>query len=64
MNIRGRRSDEWLIKFIKSPSRVIDSGDPYAVKLYEQFKPTLMQNHDIPDEDIISILDYITEASK
>jgi cytochrome c551/c552 len=63
-NIRERRSDEWLQKFIRNSSAVIASGDDYAVTLYNEYSQLQMPSHDLSDEDIVSILDYITEASK
>ncbi len=63
-NIRGRRSDEWLQKFIQNSSAMIASGDDYAVNLYNDYNQLQMPNHDLSDEEVTSILDYITEASK
>ena len=58
-NVYERRTIPWLINFIKYPQRVIDGGDPYAVKLYKQYKQ-YMPNHDFfSDEEILSILSYI-----
>lgn len=63
-NIRERRPDEWLQKFITNSSAVIESGDEYAVALYNKFNRLQMLNHDMTNEDVTSILDYITAASK
>ncbi len=54
-----RQSVEWLISFIKYPQKVIESGDEYAVALYEKYKQ-YMPNHDfLSDEEIKSILSYV-----
>jgi len=63
-NIRERRPDAWLQKFIQNSSAVIESGDDYAVALYNEYNQLQMPNHDLSDEDVVLILDYITEASK
>ncbi|GAB5525378.1 MAG: hypothetical protein Roseis2KO_32500 [Roseivirga sp.] len=63
-NIRDRRSDDWLRKFIKNSSAVIESNDSYAVDLYNQYNQLQMPNHDLSDEEIASILEYITAASE
>ena len=36
--ITERRSEEWLVKFIKDSESVIKSGDPMANKLFAKFK--------------------------
>lgn len=53
-------SIDWLKSFIKNPAAKIASGDDYAVKLYEQYKPTMMTSFSsLKDEDIMHILAYI-----
>jgi mono/diheme cytochrome c family protein len=62
--IEARRNEAWLIKWIKNPQGMIDSGDEYAVKLYEQYKPTIMQGFpSLSDDQIKSILAYVKEAN-
>jgi mono/diheme cytochrome c family protein len=57
--INQRRSEEWLLKWIKNSQRVIQSGDAYAVALYSKFKPTVMPNFNYSDEEIKAILAYL-----
>lgn len=55
-----RRPEEWLLRFIKSSQSVIASGDPVAVKLFEEFNKTPMP--DMPqfsEADIKEIIEYI-----
>jgi mono/diheme cytochrome c family protein len=35
-DVEGRKDREWLIGFMMNPKAVLDSGDPYAVKLLEE----------------------------
>jgi hypothetical protein len=35
-NVRQRREVEWLISFMQNPKAMIESGDPYAVKLADE----------------------------
>ncbi|MCS6834365.1 MAG: cytochrome c, partial [Flammeovirgaceae bacterium] len=59
-----RQSIPWLINFIKYPEKVIKSGDPHAVELYNQYKQ-YMPNHDfLSDEEIIAVLSYIQDETK
>ena len=62
-NVWERQPVPWLINFIKYPQKVIDSGDPYAVALYEEYKQ-YMPNHDFfSDEEILSILAYVKDET-
>jgi len=65
-NVTKRRDMDWLIKFTRYPEKTIQSGDPTAFCLYEEYASAgYMPNHDaIPDSTIASIYDYITVASK
>ncbi|GMV19298.1 MAG: cytochrome c [Polyangiaceae bacterium] len=58
--VADRRSEEWLLQFIKSSQSVIASGDPVAVKLFNDFNKTPMP--DMPqfsEADIKDIIDFI-----
>jgi cytochrome c2 len=57
--INQRRSEDWLLKWIKNSQQVINSGDAYAVALYSKFKPTVMPNFNYSDEEIKAILTYL-----
>jgi len=58
--IEERRPVAWLIPWVKNASKVIASGDKYAVELYSKFKPTMMTSFDgLSDDDIKGILAYI-----
>ncbi len=41
-NVGQRRDAEWLISFMQNPKAVIDSGDPYALKLAEESRGVVM----------------------
>ncbi len=62
-NVWERREIPWLVNFIKYPQKVIESGDEYAVALYEEYKQ-YMPNHDfLSDEEILSILAYVQDET-
>ncbi|MCC5943457.1 MAG: c-type cytochrome [Bernardetiaceae bacterium] len=63
-NVTDRQSVPWLVNFIKYPQRVIDSGDPYAVKLYEEYKQYMPNQDALGDENILKILSYIEWAQE
>lgn len=63
--IEQRRSEEWLLKWVKNSQAVIKSGDEYAVKLYNDYNKTAMTSFSLKDVEIKAILAYVkTEAEK
>jgi mono/diheme cytochrome c family protein len=58
--ISKRRPTSWIIKWVKNSSKVITSGDEYAVKLFEdndkQQMPAFPQ---LSDQDITSIVAWV-----
>jgi len=60
--ISDRRSEEWLIKWIKNSQAMIASGDPEAVALYKEYNEAAMTAFpELSDDNIKSILAYIKE---
>ena len=62
--IEERRERSWLLSWIKNSQKVIESGDEYAVALYEKYKKVAMPAYPFTDAEIISVLEYIDVASK
>ena len=62
-NVTERRELPWLIGFIHNSQKVIQSGDEYAVNLYNKFNKTVMPSFAYSDEEITSIIAYIKSAS-
>ncbi len=58
-----RRSEAWLLKFIKSSQTVIASGDPDATKLFAEFNKTPMPDVVYTEAQIKEILAFIGAAS-
>lgn len=59
-------SIQWIIDFVHNSSAVINSGDEYAVALYNEYNKVQMQAFTgLKDEDILNILAYVqAEANK
>lgn len=53
-------SEQWLYPWIKNSQKVIESGDAYAKKIFEDYGKAIMtpQEH-LSDEQIAAILEYI-----
>jgi len=62
--INERRPMDWLINWIHNPQKMIESGDKYAVDLYNKFNKQIMPGFgDLTDQEIQSILAYVDVAS-
>lgn len=59
-------SIDWIVSFVQNSQKVIQSGDEYAVNLYEEFNQTQMNAFPtFKREQVLSILGYIkAEAEK
>ena len=58
--ITGRRPISWIIPWIKNSSKVVASGDAYAVALYNKYQKQQMPSFALSDKEITSIVAYIT----
>ena len=64
-DVADRLERDYLYRWIKNSQAVIQSGDEYAVALYEEYNKTAMPAYPFSDEEVESILSYIAvEASK
>jgi mono/diheme cytochrome c family protein len=62
--IQQRRDLAWLVKWIKNPNGVIQSGDEYAVALYNKFNKAQMTAFPaFGDKEVKDILAYIEKAN-
>ena len=60
-----RRSIDWIINFVHSPQRIIQSGDTYAAALFEKHNRITMPDHpDLTADDIKGLVEYIKSESK
>jgi mono/diheme cytochrome c family protein len=59
-------SIQWVFDWVRNPAKVIASGDPYAVKIYEEYNKSQMTAFtSYTNEQILSILAYVKfEAEK
>lgn len=63
-NIHERRDLSWIIRFVRNSQQVIQSGDPYAVELYNKFNKTQMPSFGFSDDEITSIVAYLKNQSE
>lgn len=58
-DIQEKRTKEWLIRFIRNSSALIQGNDPDAVKIFNDYKQVNMPASNLSDSEIVMILDYI-----
>ncbi|WP_082116055.1 cytochrome c3 family protein [Hymenobacter terrenus] len=58
--ITKRRPISWLIPWIKNSSKMVASGDEYAVNIYNKFNKQQMPSFALSDKEITSIIAYVT----
>jgi mono/diheme cytochrome c family protein len=49
----------WAIEWVKNSSKMIASGDAYAVKIYDEYKSQMTAFTTLKDEEILSIFAYV-----
>jgi mono/diheme cytochrome c family protein len=62
-DITKRRPISWIIPWVKNSSKVVASGDEYAVKLFNQYQKQQMPSFQLSDAEITSIVAYIDSES-
>lgn len=62
--INEKRSQEWLVSWIKDSQAFIASGDADAIAIFEEYnKSPMIPFTDMSDEEIIAVLDYVKSES-
>ncbi|MDX1627727.1 MAG: c-type cytochrome [Fulvivirga sp.] len=56
---------DWIVNFVQNSSKVIASGDEYAVELYEEYNKTQMQAFPtFSREDVLDIMAYVKQETE
>jgi len=61
-NVTEKRSQDWLISFIKSSTKKINSGDADAKAIFEEYNKLLMPDNNYTDAQVLAVLDYIGQG--
>ena len=61
--ITEKRSQDWLVSFVKSSTSMVNSGDADAKAIFAEYNNLLMPDNSYSDEQVIAILHYIKEGS-
>jgi mono/diheme cytochrome c family protein len=63
MGVTTKRSEEWLLKWVKSSSSLIASGDKDANAIFKEYNGTTMPDQALSDVELKSIFSFITGKS-
>ncbi|WP_205503027.1 c-type cytochrome [Rufibacter psychrotolerans] len=63
-DVHKRRSEAWLIKWIKNSSALIQSGDKDAVAVFNEYSKQQMPSFAFSDDELKSIIAYIKKESE
>ncbi|MCR6640805.1 MAG: c-type cytochrome [Sporocytophaga sp.] len=64
-DVEKRKPIGWIVNFVHNSSKVIASGDPYAVELFNKFGKAEMKSFpELSDDQIKNIVEYIKSAPK
>jgi len=61
--VTATRDHEWLKRFIATPDRVFDDGDPIAWSLFEKYGRVRMPNLSLTAGDATVLIDYLARAT-
>lgn len=62
--ISQKKSEEWLIKWIQNSQKVIESGDEYANKIYEEYNKLVMPPAPLNKKETKAVLAYIKNETQ
>ncbi|MCA8830887.1 c-type cytochrome [Hymenobacter pini] len=57
--ITKRRPMSWITSWVKNSSKLVASGDDYAVKIFEQYQKQQMPSFQLSEKEIQQIVSYI-----
>ena len=61
--VTARRDRDWLARFIVSPEKVREAGDPVALALRAKYKSVVMPSLDLGSDDAKVLIEYIERES-
>ena len=63
-DVHIRRTEDWIIKFIKSSQGMVNSGDADAAAIFNEYNKTIMPDQPLTDIEIKDIISYIKNQSE
>ena len=62
-DVHKRQKLSWLIPWIKNSSKMVAAGDPYALKIFNEYGKQQMPSFALSDAEVTSIVAYIQKES-
>ena len=62
-DLTKRKSVDWIKAFISNSQKVIQSGDEYAIGLYNKYDKLEMPSHDFSEEELTAVISYVDDES-
>ncbi len=64
LNVDQRRDQQWLLRWLQAPDRMLAEGDPIATALLKQYNNLAMPNLRLSKEEGLSVLSFLKEESE
>lgn len=58
------REQEWLFAFTRQSQKMMNEGDPLSLCIWKQWKPVIMGNYDLTNEELVHIYSFIAHVSR
>lgn len=58
-----KRSEPWLLSWIKSSHAMIESGDPDAIAIFEEYNKIPMPDQNLSEGEIKAVIEYVKNKS-
>ena len=62
-NVHTRRDEAWIIRFVKTPQALANSGDADAVALLAEYNGLVMPDQALSDDDVRAVIGFIARTS-
>ncbi|MEX2499817.1 MAG: SCO family protein [Wenzhouxiangellaceae bacterium] len=63
LGVTAKRSRDWLVRWLKNPSKLVEEEDPIALALYAEYDGLTMPNFRLGDVEVNALLEYMQEES-
>lgn len=64
IGVTERRTQEWLVRWLREPDKMLEEKDPIAYAMYKQFNEIPMPNMNLTQVDITDLLLYMKNESQ
>ena len=64
LGVTNVREHAWLVKFIQTPDKMVQDGDPIATALFKKYKEVRMPNLRLAPDDVEALLKFLADQTK